>query len=493
MKRFLEEARKLIRINSITANGNEEIANYIAALLQDRGLKTQLQQVTHSMEDLSKRQFNVIGVIGDPLVDRKIRKGLLLSTHLDTVSPGIPENWTETGGDPFAATIKDGKIFGLGAAAAKLDFLCKLYAVEKFRERKLKMPIYLVGTCGEEQGMFGARYLIKSLSLNPKYVLVGEPTGLKLVHSHKSLHIHQVSIGYQQVERDARGFNRRIDLHSFGRSAHGAYPDQGHNAIVATFDFLRRAQEHGFEMRFTRLDGGDVVNRVPDRSVVQFYLSSHQFEDFKRFFRESIKAESRERTFRVELGGVGDAGVKFLPENLFPCLSEVVKLFQDLGNEFVGQRDEAFLPPFSTVNLGMMKQRAGGLDLQVDLRLLPGAAQAEIEAKIQQGVQAVASRYPSLNVSTSRKRMSPGLAMSPDQEFVALCKEALVAAEIAPELARLPTTTEAAQYFQAGYEAMVFGPGIAEGNSHSPNEHNLIDQMEKAVVFYERLIERVCV
>src|SRR3954465_6251857 len=189
MKRFLEEAKRLIRINSVSANGNEEIANYVATLMQDRGLKTQIQHVMHSNEDISKRQFNVIGVLGDPLVDRKIRKGLLLNSHLDTVSPGVIENWTETGGDPFAATIKDGKIFGLGTADVKLDFLCKLHAVDKFREKKLKMPIYLVGTCGEEVGMFGARYLIKSGALNPKYVMVGEPSDLRVVYAHKSLNI----------------------------------------------------------------------------------------------------------------------------------------------------------------------------------------------------------------------------------------------------------------------------------------------------------------
>ena len=44
------------------------------------------------------------------------------------------------------------------------------------------------------------------------------------------------------------------------------------------------------------------------------------------------------------------------------------------------------------------------------------------------------------------------------------------------------TSTEAAQYFQAGYEAVVFGPGKSHGNSHSPNEHNLLEHLEKATV-----------
>ena len=58
MKRLLEEAKKMIRINSVTTRGNEELANYVVTLLQDRGLKTQLQQVMHSLDEVSKRQFN---------------------------------------------------------------------------------------------------------------------------------------------------------------------------------------------------------------------------------------------------------------------------------------------------------------------------------------------------------------------------------------------------------------------------------------------------
>ena len=492
MKRFLEEAKRMIRINSISLNGNEEIANYVASLMQDRGLKTQLQHVTHSNETISKRQFNVIGIIGDPLVDRKIRKGLLLNTHLDTVSPGILENWTETAGDPYAAIIKEGKVFGLGSADVKLDFLCKLHAVERFRERKLKHPIYLVGTCGEEIGMFGVKYLIKSLTLNPKFVLVGEPSHLTVVYAHKCLNIYRISIGYQLVERDARGFNRRIDLHSFGKSAHSSYPHLGKNAILAAVDFLHSAMDHGFEMRFTRLDGGDTVNKVPDHSLGQFYLTSHQLEDFKRFFREMLKTEGKEKAFRVELGGVGDSGVRFLPDNLFPCVTEVVEFFKSMSSELEEKKDDTYDPAFSTVNFGQLKQRTGGVDMYFDIRLLPDFSPQEIEKKIKLGIRQIASKYPSLNIDVALERMNPSLNMEMGDQFLTICRESMDAVGIEPNFSKKATSTEAAQYFQAGYPAVVFGPGKSQGNSHSPNEHNLLDHLEKAISFYEKVIEKVC-
>lgn len=492
MKRLLEEARRMIRINSETTNGNEELANYVFALMQDRGMKTQLQQVMHSLDEVSKRQFNVIGTLGDPLVDKKIRKGLLLNTHLDTVSPGLSENWTETGGDPFAATIKDGKIYGLGSADVKLDFLCKLHAVGNYRERKLKQPIYLVGTCGEEMGMFGAKYLIKSGALNPKFVVVGEPSELKIVYAHKCLNIFRISIGYQQVERDARGFNRRVDFLSFGKSAHASYPHLGSNAILSALDFLRRAQDRGFEFRFTRFDGGDTVNKVPDRAMTQFFLSSHQFEDFKRLFRETVKSEGQEKAFKVDLGGVGDAGVRFLPDALFPCLMEIVGFFGDMALDFEKLQDESYSPAYSTINFGKLKQSQGGLMLHFDLRLLPDLLPEEIEKHVQQGIQVIASRYPNLNIGVTRERMNPGLNMTQDHELVKICKGAMEGTDIQPHFSKKATSTEAAQYFGSGYEAVVFGPGRSQGNSHSPNEHNQLDHLEKAVTFYERLIEKVC-
>ncbi len=493
MTRISDEAKKMIRTNSVTENGNEELANYLATLLKNRGFhQVQLQQVAHSLDGISKRQFNVIATIGDTLVDKKIRKGLLLNTHLDTVSPGLSENWSETSGDPFSATIKDGKIYGLGTADVKLDFLCKLRAAEKFREKKLKMPIYLVGTCGEEVGMFGAKYLIKSGALNPKYVMVGEPSELKVIYAHKCLNIYRVSIHYQQTEKDARGFNRKIDLISLGKSAHGSYPHLGINAIHAGVEFLQKAIEHGFEIRFTHMEGGDTVNKVPDKAYIQFYLTSHALEDFKKFFREYVKTTHQEKMFKVELGGIGEMGVKFLPDELFHCATDVIRVFKNTSKDFEKVQDSTYNPSHSTVNFGKMTKVLSGLELVFDLRLLPDLMPEEIEKHIKSEIQKTALRYPSMNITAKLERENPGLNMKMDHPWLQVCKEAMLAAGLDPVFDKKATSTEAAQYFQAGYDAVIFGPGLSHGNSHSPNEFNYLEHLEKATNFYEKLIERVC-
>lgn len=485
--KVLDELKRMIRLASISSQGNEEIANFTAQMMEDRGLKVQLQHVTHSFDDISKRQFNVVGIWGDTLVDRKTKKGLLLLTHLDTVGPGLFEFWNSTGGDPYAATIKDGRVHGLGTAATKLDFLSKLQAISKFREKKLKMPIYLVGTCLGEYGMLGAKYLIKSGALNPKYVLVGGPTALNLVYAHKAMQMYRVSVGYQHVERDARGFNRRIDLYSYGRSAHGSTPGSGVNAIMQLLEFVQMAQENGFELKFTKLEGGETTNKVPDRALAQFYLTSHQFEDFKRFFREAVRSRGLEKSFKVELGGLGETGVRFIPDQVILAIQSLVDFFLSQRALFEADQDPSFDPPVSTINFSQIMPRQGGLDLVFDMRLLPQLDSTVLYQGLLGEVQGIASRYPSLNIALIKDRSNPVFNSAPDTEWAQICKQAMDT-----PMVKGSSASEAALFAEAQTPVLIFGAGIGPNNMHSPNENISLEAMDKATLFYERVIEKVC-
>ncbi|MBC7386747.1 MAG: M20/M25/M40 family metallo-hydrolase [Cryobacterium sp.] len=492
MRDFLEEAKKMISIPSVSPDGNEELANWLVDRMRLAGLKTQFQPVTHSLENVSKRQFNVIGILGDPLVNHKIKRGLLLNTHIDTVGPGLLSNWTECDGNPFHAVIKGDRLYGLGSADVKLDFLCKLRAIEKFRDKKLKHPIYLVGTCGEEIGMFGAKYLIQSKALNPKFVLVGEPSDLSVVYAHKSLNIFKATIGFQMVAKDARGFNRRIVIESFGKSAHGSYPHLGVNAIHQLMDLIRDSIEQGYEMKFVRFEGGETVNKVPDRASAEFYLTAHQFEDYKRFFRDLVSQTGMDKSFRLEAGGGDDVGIRFIPDSVFECAARVSDYFRKISIQFAKIVDPTFNPAHSTVNFGQMKQTINGLEMFLDLRILPDQSAEEIEKEVLKEIRTIASDYPTLNVTAAKQRGNAALGMTLDHELVKICKDAMLAAGLPVKLDKKATSTEAALYFKAGYEAIIFGPGLSVGNSHSPNEFQLLDHLDSATAFYEKVIERVC-
>jgi acetylornithine deacetylase/succinyl-diaminopimelate desuccinylase-like protein len=70
--------------------------------------------------------------------------------------------------------------------------------------------------------------------------------------------------------------------------------------------------------------------------------------------------------------------------------------------------------------------------MHFDLRLLPDLVVSEIEKHIQQGIQAIAGKYPSLNLSVVRERMNPGLNMTMEHELVKTCKSAMEDAGIEP-------------------------------------------------------------
>ncbi len=492
MRQFLDEAKRVLKANSVTANGNEEVANFLAALMQDRGMKVNLQQVTHSLDGYSKRQFNLIGILGDPLVDRKTKKGLLLTTHLDTVDPGVTRAWDQNGGNPFQLVQQEGSLYALGAASGKLDILAQVHAAEKFREKKLKHPIYIVGTCGGEMSLFGAKYLIKSLALNPKFVLVTEPSGLKLMTAHKRQSVYRVQLGYQMVERDARGFNRRIQLRSIGKIAHAGSPDRGRNSILQFVEFLSGAISHGFDLRFTQLSGGGMVNQVPDQAQVEFFLTSHQLEDFKRYFREVLMSEGKEDAFQIEMGGLGEAGIRFLPDGVFPALTEIVGLFAGVGAQFSPSNGDHQESDRGTVNLGAIRQNAGGIELSFDLRSSPQQDVVAMETAISEGFAAISSRFPQFNIRGQKERVTPAFEAQLDGEFYKLASEALTDAEIPLGNVKKATVSDASLYAQAGYEVLGFGAGPAVGSVYEPNESARMDAFMEASRFYEKLIERVC-
>lgn len=498
MKRFLSEATRLIKTTSVSSDGNEELSNYVSMLLEEKGFKVKLQHVTHSNDAISKRQFNVIGVLGDPLVEKKIKRGLLLLSPLDTVPPASPSSWTETGANPFAMTVKDSSVYGLGAAHAKLDFLAKIHAAQRFRDQKLKMPVYVVGVCGSEIGMLGARYLLRSYALNPKYVAVGAPTGLCLVNETKGMGAFRLLISYQNRDRDARGFNRRVFLSSHGRAAHTAFPQEGNHALMNLIGFMQRSIDSGFEVQLSKIDGGNAVGQIPDYASCEFCLTSHQFEDFKRFFRDISRALPDPNMFRIEMGGVGDVGVAFLPESIFPCLLDLIEGLRDVASRVESDFRNSYNPPVSTITINQIRHVVGGVEVSMDARILPESSENQ-KANVSQlfeimrdRIESIAAQYPALNLSLRQENHVPGLSSKLDDPYLASCEAILRDIGLKPELKKLSLTTEAGLFQQAGYDVVAFGPGDPSSNVHGPNEFNDLDQIQRAMQFYQVLIERTC-
>lgn len=150
---------------------------------------------------------NLLGRIGDgPTV-------VVLDAHLDTVGVGDPATWTR---DPYAAEVVDGIVYGRGASDQTGGFVAAAYGARLAREAGLLdgVQLWVTGTVMEEDcdGLCW-QYLLGEGILRPHVVVITEPTELA-------------------VHRGHRG-RMEIEVRTQGRSAHGATPELGVNAIYA--------------------------------------------------------------------------------------------------------------------------------------------------------------------------------------------------------------------------------------------------------------------
>ena len=57
----------------------------------------------------------------------------------------------------------------------------------------------------------------------------------------------------------------------------------------------------------------------------------------------------------------------------------------------------------------------------------------------------------------------------------------------------LASTNEASLFSRLGIECLCLGAGLREGNVHTPNEYVTISDLENAIIFYKKMIERFCI
>lgn len=428
---LMEEAKQFIKINSVTNTGNIEIVEYIAKLLDQYGLQYEIQNITHD----NIKQANIIVTI--PGISNE---EILFNTHLDTVPAGNNKLWTETNEDPFNPLIKGDKIFGLGSADTKLDFLCKLKAILKYKRQEFKKKLTFVGTFGEEMGLIGCEYFLMDYPTteNIKYAFVGEPTDLDIVYAHKGMIILNLEFPIHQHDPS-------LPKHQFsfkGISAHGSTPHLGENAISKAINFLKESQ---YELNL--IAGGIAFNVVPESAKLELIESTNQ--------------TNRKRIIQ-----------------LFDLLNQI-------ENELNQDRVESFDPPFSVMNIGPINTSPHAISLDITLRLLPDR---DIDCYYEQ----LANLMREWNGVISIKRHLHAMKTSKESYLVKESSEILKSLGLNQKLITKPALTESSLYEQYGIESIVFGPGESIDNIHKPNENNLISQMNSAVQFYEQVIEKFC-
>jgi acetylornithine deacetylase len=224
-ERLVDDLQTLIRIASIT--GSEEIvADWSAGALQELGLTVEIVRpdlaalsadpAWPGMEMPRATMPVVVGRAG-PGGGRR----LILSGHLDVVPPGDRATWTT---DPWAAEIRDDRVYGRGACDMKGGVAAILAAVRSLGAGELERltgELMVVLVPSEEDGGQGTLAAIRS-GATADMAIITEPSRLDVVIAHAGAITFRLTVP--------------------GRAAHASQRREGVSALDKLF-LLTRALE----------------------------------------------------------------------------------------------------------------------------------------------------------------------------------------------------------------------------------------------------------
>jgi succinyl-diaminopimelate desuccinylase len=446
--------KHLIAVPSVTGEGTLRIAEFCATeILAPRGIEARL--IASPQE--GAEQVNLVAFVAG--ADRSATP-IVLNTHLDTVPPGDPAQWTECAGKPFEASISGDRIYGLGAADTKLDFVAKALALAGCR--KPRRDTWLVGSFGEEHGLVGAKELSASGSLPRNAIaLVGEPSQLRVITAHKGLIVFELAIQFHPVTADGEYQTDKIVFQ--GKAAHSSTPALGENAIAKALSALVAQPA----LRVVSIDGGDAVNKVPARCEVIV-----------------ARTTGAEGFAGQEIGGARE----FIPAVAIEALAQFTRALTELADA-AGPVEVDYAAPTLTSNPGVIHTRENKILLELELRPPPSLALGVVREGISRIVQRLSERFPTLNLTLVERRANPGFRSAAESEAVELAMSALARAQLPLETGVKAGCTEAGIYAAAGLHPIVFGPGPSTGVIHAPNEYNLLSEVEAAIRFYRAVLD----
>ena len=137
---------------------------------------------------------------------------IAMDAHIDNVGVGEIKNWTVTG--PYEPKVIGDAIYGRGGSDQEGGMVSMVYAGKIIKDLGLEddYTLLVVGSVQEEDcdGLCW-QYIINEDKIRPEFVLITEPTSLRIYRGHRG--------------------RMEIKVHTHGISCHGSAPERGDNAI----------------------------------------------------------------------------------------------------------------------------------------------------------------------------------------------------------------------------------------------------------------------
>ncbi|HUS58705.1 MAG TPA: ArgE/DapE family deacylase [Planctomycetota bacterium] len=275
LNKFMDEHRndiesllvRLIAANTVNPPGDE----YLAAQIM-RDVLEPLGVACMTVEKLPGRT-NMVARIGSG------RPKTLIACHFDVVPAG--DGWQS---DPFAAVVRDGRVYGRGASDNKgqLAAMLVLAGFLKQHERELIGEVILAGAADEERGSnLGLEWMADERMFDADFAIIPD-----------------IDHGMREITVAEKGaFFLKIT--SYGRQAHGSTPELGVNAAWHMIELLNGIRE-SLDTLFSHeqdpllspptfnlgvIKGGTAPNIVPAECEAQVdfrFLPSQRAEDIER-------------------------------------------------------------------------------------------------------------------------------------------------------------------------------------------------------------------
>ena len=172
------------------------------------------QVVDRVRAEMERVGFDEVKVDGFGNVLGRVGSGhavIAVDGHVDTVGVGDRSTWTR---DPYQGELKDGVIYGRGASDQEGGIAAAVHGARIAKELRLLegAQLWVTGTVMEEDcdGLCW-QYILREQVLRPDVVVITEPTALGVYRGHRG--------------------RMEIEVRTQGRSAHGAAPERGINAV----------------------------------------------------------------------------------------------------------------------------------------------------------------------------------------------------------------------------------------------------------------------